>query len=183
MAAERTPTSDKDLWQSLSLDHNLSQTAVSDLDFAAWLEGRLSEPAAARIDAAVTHDPELRAAALELADTLGKPLPSPPPRIVTRAQALVGFPAERSSLGSKPGIFGMWLAVLLPSFGGDFALRRGVMAGLAVVIAAIGFVMGGGLGQSFAEQKYASAESTVAVPRSFGTDTSHQLNDLFTDSI
>jgi len=182
MTAERTPKSDKDLWQSLSLDRNPSRAAVSDLDFAAWLEGRLSEPSAARIDAAITHDPELRAAALELADTLGKPLPSPPLRIVARAQALVGFPAERS-LGSKPGMFGMWLAVLLPSFGGDFALRRGVMAGLAVIIAAIGFVMGGGLGQSFAEQKYASAESTIAVPRSFGADTSHQLNDLFTDSI
>jgi hypothetical protein len=182
MTAERTPKSDKDLWRSLSLDRNPSRAAVSDLDFAAWLEGRLSEPSAARIDAAITHDPELRAAALELADTLGKPLPSPPLRIVARAQALVGFPAERS-LGSKPGMFGMWLAVLLPSFGGDFALRRGVMAGLAVIIAAIGFVMGGGLGQSFAEQKYASAESTIAVPRSFGADTSHQLNDLFTDSI
>ena len=182
MTAERTPKSDKDLWRSLSLDRNPSRAAVSDLEFAAWLEGRLSEPSAARIDAAITHDPELRAAALELADTLGKPLPSPPLRIVARAQALVGFPAERS-LGSKPGMFGMWLAVLLPSFGGDFALRRGVMAGLAVIIAAIGFVMGGGLGQSFAEQKYASAESTIAVPRSFGADTSHQLNDLFTDSI
>jgi hypothetical protein len=182
MTAERIPKSDKDLWQSLSLDRNVSRAAVSDLDFAAWLEGRLSEPSAARIDAAVTHDPELRAAALELADTLGKPLPSPPLRIVARAQALVGFPSERS-LGSKSGMLGMWLAVLLPSFGGDFALRRGVMAGLAVIIAAIGFVMGGGLGQSFAEQKYASAESTIAVPRSFGADTSHQLNDLFTDSI
>ena len=182
MAAERTPTSDKDLWQSLSLDRNLSRAAVSDLDFAAWLEGRLSEPAAARIDSAVTYDPELRAAALELADILGKPLPSPPPRIATRAQALVGFPAERS-LGSKPGMFGVWLAVLLPSFGGDFSVRRGVMAGLAAVVAVVGFAMGGGLGQSYAEQKLASADSTVAVPKSFGTDTSHQLNDLFTDSI
>ena len=182
MAAERTPTSDKDLWLSLSLDRSLSRAAVSDLDFAAWLEGRLSESAAARIDAAVTHDPDLRTAALELADILGKPLPSAPLRIATRAQALVDFPAERS-LGSKSGMFGLWLAALLPSFGGDLSLRRGVVAGLAVIVAAVGFVMGGGLGQSFAEQKYASVEPTTAVSRSFGTDTSHQLNDLFTDSI
>ena len=182
MTAERTPTSDKDLWRSLSLDRDLQPAAVSDLDFAAWLEGRLSEPAAARVDTAVAHDPELRAAALELADILGKPLPVAPPRIAIRARALVGFPAERS-LSSKSGILGMWLAALLPSFGGDLSLRRGVMAGLSVVIAAIGFAMGGGLGKSFAEQKYASAESTIAIPRSFGADTSHQLNDLFTDSI
>jgi hypothetical protein len=45
------------------------------------LEGRLSETAAARVDAAVAADPEMRLAALDLADILGKPLPVAPARL------------------------------------------------------------------------------------------------------
>jgi hypothetical protein len=179
MTAERTPKSDRDLWQSLALGRSPSLAAVSDLDFAAWLEGRLPEADAARIDAAVAGDPELRAAALDLADILGKPLPAAPPRLAIRAQALVGFPAERSS-GRGSWRFVAWLAAPFSSVG---SLHRGVIAGLAVLVAAAGFVMGGGLGASFAEQRYASAEESSAFFKPFGTDTSHQLNDLFTDSI
>ena len=62
MSTERTPLSDKDLWQSLSTGR-MAPTAVSEMDFAAWLEGHLSETEAARIDAAVTADAELRRAA------------------------------------------------------------------------------------------------------------------------
>ena len=177
MSTEQTPKSDKDLWQSLALDHSPSPVAVSDLDFAAWLEGRLPETEAAQIEAAVTCDPELRAAALELVDILGKPLPPAPSRMAVRAQALVGFPAERSARR------GSWLSALLPSFAQGFSLQRGVMAGAAVMVAAIGFVLGGGLGESFAKHKYASLEASTVISRPFGTDTSNQLNDLFTDSI
>ena len=42
MSTERIPLSDKDLWQSLSTDR-VPPAAVSEMDFAAWLEGRLSE--------------------------------------------------------------------------------------------------------------------------------------------
>ncbi len=181
MTAERTPKSDKDLWQSLALDHGLPPAAVSDLDFAAWLEGRLPEAEMARIDAAVAHDPELRAAAFELADILREPLPAAPPRMAVRAQALVGFAAERS-FGQRSRA-GTWLAALLPSFENGFSLQRSVMAGLAVVVAAAGFVMGGGLGKSFVERRYASTETPTTFARPFGTDTSHQLNDLFADNI
>jgi hypothetical protein len=177
MSTERTPTSDKDLWQSLALDRGSSPVAVSDLDFAAWLEGRLPETEAARIDAAVTRDPALRAAALELADILGKPLPAAPSRMAVRARALVGFATERPARRES------WFAALLPSFGEGFSLQRGVMAGAAVMVAAVGFMLGGGLGESFAKQKYASAEASVVIAKPFGTDTSNQLNDLFTDSI
>src|SRR2546430_11252724 len=90
MSTERTPLSDKDLWQSLSTGR-VAPTAVSEMDFAAWLDGRLSEADAARIDAAVTADPELRRAALDLSEGLGHPLPGPPPPLPVRAQARVGF--------------------------------------------------------------------------------------------
>lgn len=176
MTADRNPKSDKDLWRSLALDDGQSTAVVSDVDFAAWLEGRLSDAAAARIDAAIARDPELRASAIELAEILGKPLPGAPSRLVVRAQALVGFAAERSS-GPTPRT---WLASFLSPLG---AWQRGVMAGLAVVVAAVGFVMGGGLGESFAARQYASAEDSAALLRPFGTDAPTQLNDLFTDSI
>jgi hypothetical protein len=147
------------------------------MDFAAWLEGGLSEADAARIDAAVSGNPELRRAALELSDILGKPLPAPPPRMAVRAQALVGFDVE------KRGARGSWLAGLLPVFGQGFALQRGALAGMAVVVAAVGFMLGGGLGDSYATQKYASAQPTgVTLSKPLGRDTTNELNDLFADA-
>src|ERR1044072_1564562 len=50
MSTERPTQSDKELWRSLAADR-VASGPVSDLDFAAWLEGRLSETAAARIGA------------------------------------------------------------------------------------------------------------------------------------
>ncbi|HKV17229.1 MAG TPA: hypothetical protein VJQ81_19440 [Reyranella sp.] len=173
---DRIPKSDKDLWRSLALDGSPSSAAVSDIDFAAWLEGRLPHAEAARVDAAVARDPELRACAIELAEILGKPLPPAPPRLVVRAQALVGFAAERS--GDRTSR--TWFTSLLSPFG---VWQRGVMAGLAVVVAAVGFAMGGGLGESFAVRQYASVEDSTALLQPFGTNAPTQLNDLFTDNI
>jgi hypothetical protein len=174
MSTERTPSSDKELWQSLATGQPVPAT-VSDMDFAAWLEGRLPEETAARIEAAVAADPVLRQTALELADILGKPLPAAPPRMAVRAQALVGFAAERQAPRRS------WLASLLPDFSGGFALQRGALAGMAVIVAAVGFMMGGGLGESYAEGKYASMQSPN-VTRSLGGDTLNELNDLFSDN-
>ena len=95
MSTERPTQSDKELWQSLATDRAVASGPVSDLDFAAWLEGRLSETAAARIEAAVAADPEMRRAALELSEVLGMPLPAAPARLEVRAKALVGFEVEQ----------------------------------------------------------------------------------------
>ena len=111
-----------------------------------WKAG-CPRPTAARIDAAVAADPALRQAALELADILGKPLPAAPPRMAVRAQALVGFEAERQAPRKS------WLAGLLPAFGQGFGLQRGALAGMAVVVAAVGFMLGGGLGESYATEQ------------------------------
>lgn len=175
MSTERTPLSDRELWQRLATDRSVAPAAVSDMDFAAWLEGRLPESAAARIEAAVANDPAMRQAALELADILGRPLPAPPARMTVRAQSLVGSGAERQASRKS------WLAGLLPAFGQGFALQRGAMAGMAMVVAAVGFLLGGGLGESYAEGKYASTHTpTIAKP--FGRDTTNDLNDLFSDN-
>jgi hypothetical protein len=172
MNTERTPLNDKELWRSLAAAREDAPGAVSELDFAAWLEGRLSEKAAARIEAAVAADPELRRAALELADILSKPLPAPPARLEVRAKALVGFEAEQRM--TRASLFD-WL------FAGDrrFAMQRAVALSAAVVIAVSGFMLGGGLGASVAEERYA-----LNMPHTSSTDTSNELTEfLVSDGI
>ena len=151
MTTDRTLKTDKELWQSLATGP-VASTAVSDMDFAAWLEGRLSESEAARIEAAVSSNPEMRLAAMDLAEILGMPLPAAPARMTVRAQALVGFEAERET--PRRG----WLASLLDGF----AVPRAVMAAATVIVAVSGFMMGGGLGESFAQEKQASKTVVTA---------------------
>jgi len=175
MRTERTPLSDRELWQSLATDPSVAPAAVSDMDFAAWLEGRLPEETAARIEAAVASDPAMRQAALELADILGMALPAPPSRIAVRAQALVGFEAERQVPRKS------WLGSPFPAFRQGFVLQRGAMAGMAVAVAALGFTVGGGLGDTYIQDKYASG-GAPSIPKPFGRDTTNDLNDLFADN-
>lgn len=163
MSTDLTPKADKELWQRLATNPVVS-TAVSDMDFAAWLEGRLSETASARIEAAVAADPEMRAAAMDLADILGKPLPAAPARMAVRAQALVGFEVERQAARRS------WFGGLFDGF----ALPRAVMATAAVMVAISGFLMGGGLGESFAQEKYVAANATVT------TQSTNELTSFFT---
>ena len=169
MSTQRTSRSDKELWRSLASQPSVAPAAVSDMDIAAWLEGRLSEEAAAPIEAAVSSDPALRRAALDLAEILGKPLPAAPDRMLVRARALVGFEAERKS--RSDGLFGGWL------FGGPrHALQQGVMAVAALVIATGGFVVGGGLGESLAQQREGYSATETA---STATTASNEVGEFF----
>ncbi len=171
MSTDRSPHSDKELWQSLAAGREAVPGAVSDLDFAAWLEGLLPEAAATRVEAAVAADPEMRRAALELADILARPLPAVPGRLEIRAKALVGFAAERAS--RRIGLFD-WL------FASDrrFAMQRAVTLTAAVVIAVTGFMLGGGLGKSLAEERYAAN-----TPQTSTTDTSNELTEFLVSDI
>ncbi len=156
MSTERPTQSDKALWRSLAADRVASGPlagSVSDLDFAAWLEGRLSETASARIEAAVAADPEMRRAALELSEMLGMPLPAAPARLEVRAKALVGFEVEQSA--PRVGLFD-WLFAT----NRRFALPRLAMMTAAVIIAISGFMLGGGLGESMAQDRYASTQAS-----------------------
>jgi hypothetical protein len=171
MNNDRSPKSDKELWRSLATPHNVAPVAPTELDFAAWLEGRLSPDAAARIDAAVAADPELRRSALELSEILGQPLPPAPPRLAVRAQALVGFEAERRVRR------GSWLG-WLPRLTTHVFLERGAMAGIAILLAAMGFVMGGGLGASYAYDSYAARAAKASSQQA--SYTANEL-ELFSD--
>ena len=155
MSTERPTQSDRELWQRLATDRGVASGTVSDLDFAAWLEGRLSETAAARIEAAVAADPGMRRAALELSEVLGMSLPAAPARLEVRAKALVGFEVEQRA--PRVGLFG-WL------FARDrrFALPRLATMTAAVIIAFSGFMLGGGLGESMAQERYAHARGDTA---------------------
>jgi anti-sigma factor RsiW len=162
MSTDRNLKTDKELWQSLAAGPVVSAT-VSEMDFAAWLEGRLSETASARIEAAVAADPEMRAAAMDLADILGKQLPAAPARMAVRAQALVGFEVERQA--RRRGWFGGLFE--------GFALPRAAMATAAAMVAISGFLMGGGLGDSFAQERYVA--KNVAAKQ-----TTNELTTFFT---
>ncbi|GEP54387.1 hypothetical protein [Reyranella soli] len=166
MSTERPTQSDRELWRSLVTDRPATGL-VSDLDFAAWLEGRLSEADAARIEAAVATDPEMRRAALELSEVLSMPLPAAPERLEVRAKALVGFEVERRA--PRVGFFD-WL------FAKDrrFALPRLATLTAAVIVAISGFMLGGGLGESMAQERYTTTQS----------DTSNDLTEfLVSDGI
>lgn len=171
MSAERFPLSDKDLWRSIAVD-DVARGPLSDLDFAAWLEGRLSEAEAARIEAVVGRDAEMRRAALELADILGRPLPAAPARLEVRARALIGFEVERAR--NRMSLFD-WL------FAKDrrFIMQRAVALTAAVVMAISGFMVGGNLGESVASERYAANW-----PQTSSTSNSNELTEfLVSDGI
>lgn len=153
MSTERPTQSDQELWRSLATDRG-ALGPVSDLDFAAWLEGRLSETMAARIEAAVAADPEMRRAALELSEVLGMPLPAAPARLEVRAKALVGFEVERRA--ARVGLFD-WLFAK----NRRFALPRLATLTAAVIVAISGFMLGGGLGESMAQDRYATTSNEL----------------------
>jgi hypothetical protein len=160
------PASDKELWRSLDANGAAQLRPVDDMEFAAWIEGRLNEAEAARIEASVAADPEMRRAALDVADILGMSLPAAPERMAVRARALVGFEAERKA--ARAGFWGWLLNWMAPS-----ALRPAAVTMAAIAIAAGGFTMGGGLGASFAQQHYdASGKQRQASTSEVSTDIS-----------
>jgi hypothetical protein len=53
---------------------------------------------------------------------------------------------------------------------------------MAVVVAAVGFMLGNGLSQQYEDGIYASSQSSSGKYRPIGRDTTGDLNDLFTDA-
>ena len=91
--------------------------------------------------------------------------------MTVRARALVGFEAERL-VGQHAG----WLRRLFSS-GTREAMQRAVMAATVLVVASVGFMVGGGLGDSFASERYGSSHTTSSY-----SSTPSEL-DLFSDGI
>jgi hypothetical protein len=91
--------------------------------------------------------------------------------MAVRAQALVGFEAERRSERGS-GLLGR-----LFSSQARYALQRAAMATMAIMIAGTGFAVGGGLGESFAKQRYGTD-----LTRTVSSDASNELTDPFSDN-
>jgi anti-sigma factor RsiW len=175
MTIERTPRTDKELWRRLVSQPSVVPVAVSEMDLAAWLEGRLSEEAAAPVEAAVAANPALRRAAMDLAEILGRPLPAAPERMVVRARALVDFETGRRAPAG--GLFARWLRGGGLFGGPAHALQQGLMAAAALVIATGGFVVGGGLGEIMAQQREGYARTETA--STFPTTASNEVSEFF----
>jgi len=169
MSADKPPRSDKELWQSLAIGRDVAPRPVDAAEFAAWIEGRLTESQAAGVEAAVAADPELRRAALEIADVLGRDLPAAPERTIVRARALAGVEAERTARG---GWFDRWF------FSGPrYGVQRAAVTMAALVIAAGGFAMGGGLGASFAQERLGVGNDQAMRA---ATDSSSEIGEFLT---
>ena len=124
MTAKQPEPTDQELWQSLAA----SRGSRVRLRRASCRSGRLAgrpvaEAEAAKVDRALAGNPELRRAALELSEILGQPLPTAPQRLIVRAQALVGFEAERRVTRGFGGILASCFHRLGP---GDAAWRDGL---------------------------------------------------------
>jgi hypothetical protein len=98
----------------------------------------------------VAADPALRRAPSNWRTSSASPAGAAA-RMAVRAQALVGFAAERPA--RRRG----WPACCRTSAAASLPARR--LAGMAVIVAAVGFLLGGGLGESYVEGKYASLQS------------------------
>lgn len=137
---------DRALWARLKAgapaEATVSPVPVSDVDLAAWLDGRLPPEAAARVEACLAAEPEILDRALDAAAALREASATPPDRLVTRAQALVGFQAEHKP-ASSGGLLG-WLAGWRRQF------EMALVASAFLVVCVTGFSLGGGFQEAYA---------------------------------
>ena len=123
--------------------------AVDDMVLASWLGGRLSEGESARVERHLVEHPRALQAALDIRNALADAVRAPvPDRVVVRAQALVGFEAERKvARGGLSGLFGGWRR----------ALEMAAVGAAFVIVIAGGFSLGGGTQEAYAQSDQSNA--------------------------
>ncbi|MBV9835056.1 MAG: zf-HC2 domain-containing protein [Alphaproteobacteria bacterium] len=125
---------------------------VDDGMIAAWLDGRLSETDAARVERHLVEYPQALQAVLDIRNALADAARAPvPDRVVVRAQALVGFDAERKA--TRSGLAGL-LGTLFGT--GRRALEMAAVGAAFMIVIAGGFSLGGGTQEAYAR----SAQNT-----------------------
>lgn len=143
------------LWQRLKTGGSAVPAAsgrpVDDMEIAAWLDGRLSEADAARVERHLVAQPQALQAALDIRNALADSVRAPvPDRLVVRAQALVGFEAERKvARGGLASLFAGWRR----------SLEMAAVGAAFVLVIAGGFSLGGGTQEAFA--RTAQVDGTV----------------------
>ncbi len=161
------------LWQRAKAAGPATATAgraVDDAMIAAWLDGRLSEADAARVERHLVEYPQALQAALDTRNALADAARAPvPDRVVVRAQALVGFEAERKvGGGGLAGLFGSWRR----------ALEMAAVGAAFVVVIAGGFSLGGGTQEAYA---HSAANNAAAVELMLNPLGAFRLTDELAD--
>ncbi len=161
------------LWQRTKAAGSATTVAgppVDDMMIAAWLDGRLSEADSAQVERHLVEHPQALQAALDTRNALADAARAPvPDRVVVRAQALVGFDAERTvARGGLAGLFGGWRR----------ALEMAAVGAAFVVVIAGGFSLGGGTQEAYAQSAQNSAAAVELVLNPLGA---FRLTDDFVD--
>lgn len=151
------------LWQRAKAAGPATATAgdrVDDAMLAAWLDGRLSEADAARVERHLVEQPQALRVVLDTRNALADAVRAPvPDRVVVRAQALVGFAAERKvGGGGLAGLFGGWRR----------ALEMAAVGAAFVVVIAGGFSLGGGTQEAYAHSAVNNAAAVELVLNPLG---------------
>lgn len=159
------------LWRRVSFAPGPPRVAPSEAELAAWLEGRLPEADAARVEAAMAADPALLDGMLAASAALRTAPPPAPERLAVRARALV---APEIAAGPSP--------IRLGAVGGWFAgMRRSVewaaVAAAFFAVAVGGFSLGGGTQEAMARNR-GETHSVLGV---FDTLSSDAALTLFGD--
>jgi anti-sigma factor RsiW len=145
------------LWERLKASVPAGSAAqlapVFDEELAAWLDGRLSAEASARVEARLAADPAALDLALDAACALREASGATSGRLVTRAQALVGFDAERQ-VRSGGGVRA-WLAGWRRQF------EMAMVAGAFAIVCVTGFSLGGAFQAAYAEETFDVADFVV----------------------
>lgn len=147
---------------------------IDDMMIAAWLDGRLVEAEAARVERHLIEHPQALQAALDIRNALADAQRAPvPDRVVVRAQALVGFEAERQvARGGLAGLFGTWRR----------ALEMAAVGAAFVIVVAGGFSLGGGTQEAYAQSAQTSDAAVELVLNPLGAfRLSDDLADLLND--
>jgi hypothetical protein len=150
---------DRALWAQLKQGARRADAgdlpSVSDAELAGWLDGRLPPDAAARVEARLAADPQTLDLALAAAGALREAKTPAPERLVARAQALVGFEAERQG-GPSGGLLG-WLG------GWRRPFEVALVASAFLIVCVTGFSLGGGFQEAYAGERF-SVFDFVAAP-------------------
>jgi anti-sigma-K factor RskA len=165
------------LWQRAKAAGPVTAVAghrVDDAMIAAWLDGRLSEADTARVERHLVEHPQAMQAVLDTRNALADAARAPvPDRVVVRAQALVGFEAERKvGGGGLAGLFGGWRR----------ALEMAAVGAAFVVVIAGGFSLGGGTQEAYAHSALNNAAAVELVLNPLGAfRLTDDLADLLTE--
>jgi hypothetical protein len=153
------------LWQRAKAAGPKGLTAagrpIDDGMIASWLDGRLSEADSTRVERHLVEHPQALQAALDVRNALADAARAPvPDRVVVRAQALVGFEAERRVArgGGLVGLFSTWRR----------ALEMAAVGAAFVVVIAGGFSLGGGTQEAYAQSAQTSAAAVELVLNPLG---------------